>query len=81
MLRIANRSCLDDTYSFFQYTYIFCFSTLRNGVTVDVYWNICSFMVLKLWLEDLLYAIYAWEDEKQLLIIFTIFSDCNFFLC
>ena len=36
---------------------------LRNVVAVDVYWDICS--VLLLLYEDLLYASCAWEDTEK----------------
>ena len=37
--------------------FFFCFIGSRNGVVVDVYWNIYS-VVLKFWWGDLLYASY-----------------------
>ena len=40
----------------------FFFNGSKNGVIVEVYWNIWSLLVLKL-REDLLYACCAWNDQ------------------
>ena len=65
-MNCQHKLCLDDTYHF-HHLLFFCFTGLRNGVVVDIYWKIWSLLVLKLWQEDLLYASYAWKDtEKQI---------------
>ena len=43
---------------------VVCFTGLRNGVVLDVYWNIWSLLVLNI-CEDLLYASYEWEGTKK----------------
>ena len=53
--------CLDD-YHFLQF--LCGFSGSRNRVAVDVYWNICSLLVLTLCV-GLLYASYAWKDTEE----------------
>ena len=59
VLRIVNRSRVPTVYTLSPFYYSFLFLTrLRNRRDVDVWWNICSLLALKLWWGDLLYSSY-----------------------
>ena len=45
------------------FVFPFCFTGLRKGEVVNVYWNIWNLM-LKLWREDYLFASCVWERNK-----------------
>ena len=61
VVRLVNRSYVLTT----SLSLVYFFTGSRNGVVVDVYWNIRSLLVLKLRWQDILQASYVNKEEEK----------------